>query len=224
MKPQIAVKQQAPEECRSTASRRAELRKDIRDLRQSPVGYEGPTDERLARAGFAAGVESFHDPIGIGADGKPTAATVIRRRARMQDDGLEWLAARCLLCPGDKFKNSILKDAAEWYRQLHRNGGGEPLKAQDPAKPFLGGSGSSSYFRTDWQIDQFAKWVEAREQITSAFQTTVDNFVLFDQSLAEVGHKVSSQKGAKAAAVALEFLRLGIEDLAIHRGTVERRR
>ena len=195
------------------------LQTDLDGMRRSVIGYDGPTDERIRQARHDAVVVDFDDPLIVGDDGRPTNATVPRKRVKMLDDPLERLIARNMLFPGDDVTNEALGNAARRYRQLHRNGGGEPLKAQDPAKPFVPSGSPAPYFRSEWQIDEFAKWVEAREAIASAFQNPFDNLVLWDKDLEEIGRTLTYQRSSKQrTAVALFCVIQGVKDVALHFG------
>ena len=188
------------------------------------IAPDVPTPERLRQSDDAYRFETFSQAVEIeGQDGRPTVATIERRRVRMDDAPLARLATRGMLAPGDRLLNMALKVAGDRYYQLWFNGT-PSLCAMDPSRPVVsGGGGPSSLWSTERRLHSYSVWLAASLRVYPKHRAVVDGVTLHEREPVELGRVASGCVDVgRATAVALDHLRLGLWEIANHFGMLER--
>jgi hypothetical protein len=184
------------------------------------TGYrkpEGPSVERLLRAGEAAKVETFSEIVEIARGDKFESVTVDFVRMRMDDGPLARLRDRNQLDRENRAKNLALAQAGEKYRHDFFRAGLDPLRALDPSQEVSAAYSPNGLWRCESQIEALQKFRAAREAIPDDFREPLAAIVLNDREPVDVGREIGAYRDAKmASAVALFILRRGLTALARH--------
>ncbi len=184
------------------------------------IGYrtpEGPSVERLVKAGEAAKVETFSQVVEVARGDKFEAVAVDFVRMRMDDGPLARLRDRNQLDRDDRAKNLALAQAGEKYRHDFFRSGLDPLRAIDPSQEVSAAYSPGGLWRCESQIEALQKFRAARDAIPDDFREPLAAIVLADREPVDIGREIGAYKDAKmAGAVALFILRRGLAALARH--------
>lgn len=184
------------------------------------TGYrkpEGPSVERLVKAGEAAKVETFSEVVEVARGDIFEAVAVNFVRMRMDDGPLARLRDRNQLDRDDRAKNLAMAQAGEKYRHDFFRAGLDPLSAIDPSKEVSAAYSPGGLWRCESQIEALQKFRAAREAIPDDFREPLAAIVLSDREPVDIGREIGAYKDAKmAGAVALFILRRGLAALARH--------
>ncbi len=204
--------------CLEPPTRERQARRVLESFHDS--GYrkpEGPSVERLLKAGEAAKVETFSEVVEIsrGDSFEPVAVDFVRMRI---DDGpLARLRDRNQLDRDDRAKNLAMAQAGEKYRHDFFRAGLDPLRALDPSQEVAAAYSPGGLWRCESQIEALQKFRAAREAIPDDFREPLAAIVLNDREPVDIGREIGAYKDAKmAGAVALFILRRGLIALARH--------
>ena len=204
--------------CLGQSSAEKEARKLLEDFHRS--GYrapEGPSVERLLRAGENARVETFSEVVEVSRGDTFEAVAVDFVRMRMDDGPLARLRDRNQLDRDDKGRNLALAQAGEKYRQAFFRSGLDPLRALDVSSEVRAAYSPHGMWRSESQLEALQSYRAAREAIPEDFRAAVAAMVLEDREIVDVGREIGAYKDAKmAGAVALFILRRGLAALARH--------
>jgi hypothetical protein len=204
--------------CLDETGPEAKARKMLRDFKRS--GYrapEGPTVERLLRAGDAARVEMFSDVVEVSRGEKFEAVAVEFSRMRLDDGPLARLRDRGQLDRDDKARNWALALAGEKYRQMYIRSGLDPLHSLDPTREVATAYAPGAMWRSESQVEALQHFRAARDAIPEDFRSSLAAIVLEDREIVDVGREIGAYRDAKmAGAVALFILRRGLAALARH--------
>ncbi|WP_296709887.1 DUF6456 domain-containing protein [Rhodoblastus sp.] len=197
---------------------RAAARKTLEKFARS--GYrapEGPSVERLLKAGDSARIETFSEVVEVARGDKFEAATVDLVRMRLDDGPLARLRDRNQLDRGDKARNFALAQAGEKYRETFTRAGLDPLRSLDPSQEVSAAYSPTGLWRCESQIEALQQYRAAREAIPDDFRDPLAAIVLNDREIVDVGREIGAYRDAKmAGAVALFILRRGLTALARH--------
>ena len=184
------------------------------------TGYrkpEGPSVERLLKAGEAAKVETFSEVVEVARGDCFEAVAVDFVRMRIDDGPLARLRDRNQLDREDRLKNLAMSQAGEKYRHDYFRAGLDPLQALDPSKEVSTAYSPNGLWRCESQIEALQKFRAAREAIPDDFREPLAAIVLNDREPVDIGREIGAYKDAKmAGAVALFILRRGLTALARH--------
>jgi hypothetical protein len=204
--------------CLEPAPGERQARRMLETFRNS--GYrkpEGPSVERLLKAGEAAKVESFSEVVEVARSDRFEAVAVDFVRMRMDDGPLARLRDRNQLDRDDRAKNLAMAQAGEKYRNDFFRAGLDPLRALDPSKEVSAAYSPGGLWRCESQIDALQKFRAAREAIPDDFREPLAAIVLNDRESVDIGREIGAYNDAKmAGAVALFILRRGLTALARH--------
>ena len=204
--------------CLDKTGAEANARRMLRDFGRS--GYrapEGPSVERLLRAGDAARVETFSEVVEVARGEKFEAVAVEFARMRVEDGPLARLRDRGQLDRDDKARNWALALAGEKYRQIYVRSGLDPLHSLDPTREVATAYAPGSMWRSESQVEALQHFRAAREAIPEDFRSALAAIVLEDREIVDVGREIGAYRDAKmAGAVALFILRRGLAALARH--------
>jgi hypothetical protein len=193
-------------------------RKMLKTFRRS--GYrapEGPSVERLLRAGDAARVETFSEVVEVARGDRFEAVAVDFVRMRIDDGPLARLRDRGQLDRDDKARNLALAMAGEKYRQIYVRSGLDPLHSLDPTREVATAYAPGAMWRSESQVEALQHFQAAREAIPEDFRAPLAAIVLEDREIVDVGREIGAYRDAKmAGAVALFILRRGLAALARH--------
>ena len=184
------------------------------------TGYrkpEGPSVERLLKAGEAAKVETFSEIVEVAQGDKFASVAVDFVRMRMDDGPLARLRDRNQLDREDRAKNLAMAQAGEKYRHDFFRAGLDPLRALDPSQEVAAAYSPNGLWRCESQIEALQKFRAAREAIPDDFREPLAAIVLNDREPVDIGREIGAYRDAKmAGAVALFILRRGLTALARH--------
>jgi hypothetical protein len=197
---------------------RAAARKTLEKFARS--GYrapEGPSVERLLKAGDSARIERFSEVVEVARGDKFETATVDFVRIRLDDGPLARLRDRNQLDRADKARNLALAQAGEKYRETFFRAGLDPLRSLDPSQEVSAAYSPNGLWRCESQIEALQKYRAARAAIPEDFREALAAIVLNDREIVDVGREIGAYRDAKmAGAVALFILRRGLTALARH--------
>lgn len=203
--------------CLETGSRE-EARKTLERFQRT--GYrapEGPSVERLLKAGESARIETFSETVEVARGDTFEAKTVEFARIRLDDGPLVRLRDRNQLDRADKARNFALAQAGEKYRESFFRAGLDPLRSLDPSQEVAAAYSPNGLWRCESQIEALQKYRAAREAIPEDFREPLAAIVLADREIVDVGREIGAYKDGKmAGAVALFILRRGLTALARH--------
>jgi hypothetical protein len=195
-----------------------QARRMLETLQRS--GYrtaEGPSVERLVKAGEAARIETFSEVVEVARGDKFEAVAVDFVRIRLDDGPLARLRDRNQLDRDNKARNLTLAQAGEKYRHDFFHAGLSPLGALDPSKEISAAYSPNGMWRCESQIDALQKYRAAREAIPDDFREALEAIVCNEREPVDVGREFGAYKDAKmAGAVAMFILRRGLTALARH--------
>lgn len=178
---------------------------------------EGPSVERLMKAGGAAHIETFSEVVEAARGDKFEPEMVNMVRMRLDDGPLARLRDRNQLDRADKARNFALAQAGEKYRETFFRAGLDPLRALDFSREVSAAYSPNGLWRCEGQIEALQKFRAAREAIPEDFREPLAAIVLSDREIVDVGREVGAYQDAKmAGAVALFILRRGLTALARH--------
>jgi hypothetical protein len=201
---------------------RAAARKTLEKFARS--GYrapEGPSAERLLKAGDSARIETFSEVVEVARGDKFEAATVDFVRMRLDDGPLARLRDRNQLDRSDKARNFALAQAGEKYRETFTRAGLDPLRSLDPSQEVSAAYSPTGLWRCESQIEALQQYRAAREAVPEDFREPLAAIVLNDREIVDVGREIGAYRDAKmAGAVALFILRRGLTALARHYGMI----
>jgi hypothetical protein len=213
-KRKISLPKLACLETPSRAGARKTLEKFARSGARAP---EGPSVERLLKAGDSARVETFSEVVEVARGDKFENATVEFVRMRLDDGPLARLRDRNQLDRADKARNFALAQAGEKYRETFVRAGPDPLRSLDPAQEVSAAYSPNGLWRCESQIAALQNYRAAREAIPEDFREPLAAIVLNDREIVDVGREIGAYRDAKmAGAVALFILRRGLTALARH--------
>ena len=204
--------------CMEPPTQEKQARRMLETFRNS--GYrkpEGPSVERLLKAGEAAKVETFSEIVEVARGDKFESVTVDFVRMRMDDGPLARLRDRNQLDRENRARNLALAQAGEKYRHDFFRAGLDPLRALDPSREVSAAYSPNGLWRCESQIDALQKFRTAREAIPDDFREPLAAIVLNDREPVDIGREIGAYRDAKmAGAVALFILRRGLTALARH--------
>ena len=204
--------------CMEPPTRENQARRMLETFRNS--GYrkpEGPSVERLLKAGEAAKVETFSEIVEVAQGDKFESVTVDFVRMRMDDGPLARLRDRNQLDRENRARNLALAQAGEKYRHDFFRAGLDPLRALDPSREVSAAYSPNGLWRCESQIEALQKFRAAREAIPDDFREPLAAIVLNDREPVDIGREIGAYRDAKmAGAVALFILRRGLTALARH--------
>jgi hypothetical protein len=178
---------------------------------------EGPSVERLAKAGDAAHIETFSETVEVSRGDKFETETIEFVRMRLDDGPLARLRDRNQLDRADKARNFALAQAGEKYRETYFRAGLDALRSLDPSREVSAPYSPNGLRRCESQIEALQKFRAAREAIPEDFREPLAAIVLADREIVDVGREVGAYQDSKmAGAVALFILRRGLTALARH--------
>ncbi|MBB4198580.1 hypothetical protein CCR94_18780 [Rhodoblastus sphagnicola] len=184
------------------------------------AGYrapEGPSVERLMRAGDAARIEKFSEVVEVARGDTFEAVEVDFVRMRLDDGPLARLRDRGQLDRDDKARNLALAMAGEKYRQMYARSGMDPLHSLDPTREVATAYAPGALWRSESQVEALQHFRAARDAIPEDFRAPMAAIVLEDREIVDVGREIGAYRDAKmAGAVALFILRRGLAALARH--------
>jgi hypothetical protein len=195
-------------------------RKTLAKLHRSGShAVEGPSVERLSKAGDSARIESFSETVEVAHGDRFETKAVDSVRVRLDDGPLARLRDRNQLDRSDKARNFALALAGEKYRESFFRAGLDALRSLDPAQEVSAAYSPNGLWRCESQIEALQKFRAAREAIPEDFREPLAAIVLSDREIVDVGREIGAYKDAKmAGAVALFILRRGLTALARHYG------
>lgn len=204
--------------CLEPPARQKQARRMLEGFRDS--GYrkpEGPSVERLLKAGEAAKIETFSEVVEVARGDRFEAVAVDFVRMRIDDGPLARLRDRNQLDRDDRAKNVAMAQAGEKYRHDFFRAGLDPLRALDPSQEVAAAYSPSGLWRCESQIEALQKFRAARDAIPDDFREPLAAIVLNDREPVDIGREIGAYKDAKmAGAVALFILRRGLIALARH--------
>ena len=194
----------------------------------SNTGYrkpEGPSVERLLKAGEGAKIETFSEVVEVAHGDNFEAVAVDFVRMRMDDGPLARLRDRNQLDRDDRAKNLAMALAGEKYRHDFFRAGLDPLRALDPSKEVSAAYSPNRLWRCESQVQALQKFRAARDAIPDDFREPLAAIVLNDREPVDIGREIGAYKDAKmGGAVALFILRRGLTALARHYGMISPQR
>jgi hypothetical protein len=173
-----------------------------------------PTPERLLQAGGAADVQKIRtkEQISQGSEFKTVDAEMAR--VRVTDDPFARLCRNKQLDSKDPTRHLAFCMAGIRFRQNWRDCGLGAVRAADPTREALGGSGIG-LLGTEAASNAFGIYRAALEAVPVDYRPPLEAIVLHDREPADVGREVSAYRGEKQAeAVALHDLRRALVALA----------
>ena len=204
--------------CLEPPTREGQARRMLQTFQRA--GYrapEGPSVERLLKAGEAAKIETFSEVVEVARGDTFEAVAVDFVRMRLDDGPLSRLRDRNQLDRDDKGRNLALAQAGEKYRQDFFRAGLDNLRALDPSLEVSAAYSPGGMWRCESQIEALQNFRAAREAIPEDFREAVAAIVLSEREPVDVGREVGAYRDAKmAGAVALFILRRGLTALARH--------
>ncbi|MCW2317663.1 hypothetical protein SAMN06265338_101751 [Rhodoblastus acidophilus] len=204
--------------CLTETGPEGKARKVLRDFKRS--GYrdpDGPTVERLMRAGESARVETFSEVVEVSRGDAFEQVEVNFTRMRLDDGPLARLRDRGQLDRDDKARNLALAMAGEKFRQAYFRSGLDPLHSLDPTREVATAYAPGAMWRSESQVEALQRFRAARDAIPEDFRSAVSAIVLEDREIVDVGRETGAYRDAKmAGAVALFILRRGLAALARH--------
>jgi hypothetical protein len=204
--------------CMEPSTQENQARRMLETFRNT--GYrkpEGPSVERLLKAGEAAKVETFSEIVDVAQGDKFESVTVDFVRMRMDDGPLARLRDRNQLDRENRAKNLALAQAGEKYRHDFFRAGLDPLRALDPSQEVSAAYSPNGLWRCESQIEALQKFRAARDAIPEDFREPLAAIVLNDREPVDIGRDIGAYRDAKmAGAVALFILRRGLAALARH--------
>ncbi len=204
--------------CLEPGAGERQARRMLESFRDS--GYrkpEGPSVERLLKAGEAARIETFSEVVEVARGDKFETVAVDFTRIRIDDGPLARLRDRNQLDRDDRAKNLAMAQAGEKYRHDFFRAGLDPLRALDPSQEVAAAYSPNGLWRCESQIESLQKFRAARDAIPEDFREPLAAIVLNDREPVDIGREIGAYKDAKmASAVALFILRRGLTALARH--------
>jgi hypothetical protein len=182
---------------------------------------DGPTPERLARAGKNYSVNEHNDRVVemVSPDGRASQDTIASKHIRVTDAPFDRLASRCLLAPKDTDKNRVLATAGERYRELWYISGLGPIRAQDLTREGDRVSIPWAPFQSERQASARLSYRRAREALHTEHRAVLDQVLLAEVDLATAGRNASGRVQETAAvAIAVDRIACACYTLAVHFG------
>ena len=178
---------------------------------------QGPTPERLLKAGGAARVQKFAESAPVAGtfdEGKFESVDVTLARVVLSDDGpIARLRGRGQLAPGDKDLNSALGEAAKMLQREWARAGRETVKAIDTTRQFI--DGGSGVLAMEAAMDASIGYRASVDAIPDDFRLAVIGVVIDERETADVGRQISGYRDqGMATAVCMFALRRGLKALA----------
>ncbi len=190
----------------------------LKSFRRSGVrAPDGPTPERLLKAGGHARVENFSEVVEVskGDNFEPVAVSMIRMR--IEDSPFERMCARKQLAPKDPALNLILARAGIQYREARAKAGLEGIKSVDFGR--VGHGGSGGLLTTEAQCQAFQVFNGALKSMSPICQKVVGAIVLDDRTAVDIGREISAYTHPiSATAIGMYVLQIGLAAMARHFG------
>ncbi len=178
---------------------------------------DGPTPERLLKAGGHARVENFSEVVEVSKGDKFEPVAVSMIRMRIEDSPFERMCARKQLAPKDPALNLILARAGIQYREARAKAGLEGIKSVDFGR--VGHGGSGGLLTTEAQCQAFQVFNGALKSMSPICQKVVGAIVLDDRTAVDIGREISAYTHPiSATAIGMYVLQIGLAAMARHFG------
>ena len=179
-----------------------------------------PTPNRLLQDAGGARIEQSLSFTDVEIAGEVRSVAVKATRIRISAGPFETLVSRRHLDPSDDDRNRTLASAGRRFVSLWMRAGLSPIQGQDPGK-IRSSASPVGFMGSDQRFEAWSELNAARAVLDRRDRIAVEAIVFHDKPLDWTGRLIGSQNEKKlATSLAIHQLRIGLEKLAIHFGTI----